>query len=298
MNELRWFTVVNPKAGRTAPSVADIESLLASRGIRASVVATTSAEHLQDLVSQAASSGTRHFLSVGGDGTAHHVINGLARFIAKRDRRFALGIVAAGSGSDFVRTFGQSEDIGLAVGRLVNPDLYPIDIGSISGSFGTRLFLNAANVGVAAASARVASRLPNRLGALRYTAGFWLALARFREAPVTVTVGRHEFSGNAISVVIANGQFFAGGMNVAPKATLTDGLLDVQVFRGPRRLAFSVMPRVVKGTHLTHTAVRRYIGDTISITVPASWPVETDGEMLGSGPVKIRTIASAIDFVT
>jgi len=197
-----------------------------------------------------------------------------------------------------VRTFGHSRNIGLAVDRLVDPDLYPIDIGSISGSFGTRLFLNAANVGVAAASARVANHLPNRLGALRYTAGFWLALARFKEAPVTVTVGRHEFSGDAITVVVANGQFFAGGMNIAPKATLTDGLLDVQVFKGPRRLAFGVMPRVVKGTHLTHTAVRRYIGDTISITVPASWPVETDGELLGSGSVRIRTIASAIDFVT
>jgi len=78
MNDPRWFTVVNPKAGRTTPSVADIESLLASRGVPASVVATTSAEHLQKLVSQAAESGTRNFLSVGGDGTAHHVVNGFA----------------------------------------------------------------------------------------------------------------------------------------------------------------------------------------------------------------------------
>jgi len=298
MTSPKWLAVVNPKAGRKSPSVLDIEYLLASRGIQASVVATESAEHLREVVSGAAASGTRHFLSVGGDGTAHHVVNGFGQFIPQSEERFVLAIVAAGSGSDFVRTFGHSRDIGLAIDRLAEPDLYPIDIGSISGSFGTRLFLNAANIGVAAASASVAERLPDRFGSLRYTAGFWLALARFTDAPVNVTVGRHEFSGEAINIVVANGQFFGGGMNVAPKATLVDGLLDVQVFRGPRRLAFSVMPRVVRGTHLTHTAVRRYVGDTISIVVPPSWPVETDGEILGAGSVTIETIASAIDFVT
>lgn len=298
MTQPTWFAVVNPDAGMRGPSVLDIESLLATRGIHASVLATESAEHLRELVFGAAASGTRHFLSVGGDGTAHHVVNGFARFIPESEVRFVLAIVAAGSGSDFVRTFGHSRDIELAIDRLAESDLYPIDIGSISGSFGTRLFLNAANVGVAAAAASVADRLPDWLGSLRYAAGFWLALARFTDAPVNVIVGRHEFSGEAINIVVANGQFFGGGMNVAPKATLVDGLLDVQVFKGPRRRAFSVMPRVIRGTHLTHTAVRRYVGDTISIVVPPSWPVETDGEILGKGSVRIETIASAIDFVT
>ncbi len=86
-------------------------------------------------------------------------------------------------------------------------------------------------------------------------------------------------------------------MNVAPRATLVDGKLDVQVFKGPRRLALSVMPRVVKGTHLSHKAVRRYIGGAVTIDVPASWPVESDGEVLGTGSVTIRTISSAVDFV-
>jgi len=297
MTRPTWFTVVNPAAGRNGPSVAEIESLLLSRGIASSVVASESLEHVHDLVSTAAASGTRHFVSVGGDGTAHHVINGLSRFVPDEVDRFALAIIPVGSGCDFVRTFGHSRDITQAVERLVEPDLYSIDIGSISGSFGTRLFLNAVNVGVAAASAKVAEQLPDVLGRMRYTVGFWLALARFTDAHVTAKVGRHEFSGNAINIVAANGQFFGGGMNVAPMATLVDGKLDVQVFRGPRRLAFSVMPRVVKGTHLSHKAVRRYVGGAITIDVPADWPVESDGELLGTGSVEITTISSAVDFV-
>ena len=49
--------------------------------------------------------------------------------------------------------------------------------------------------------------------------------------------------GTAINVVAANAQFFGGGLNIAPKAMLTDGEFDVQVFTGPRRQVFSLLPR-------------------------------------------------------
>jgi diacylglycerol kinase family enzyme len=57
------------------------------------------------------------------------------------------------------------------------------------------------------------------------------------------------------------------------------------------------MPRVIRGSHLTHTAVRRYIGSNMTIDAPDDWPVEADGEILGAGNVHVATIASAINFV-
>jgi len=186
-------------------------------------------------------------------------------------------------------------DAGIA--RLRTPDRYRIDIGLASGSFGRVHFLNALNAGVAAASVATAAKLPRSIGAKRYAAGFWLALARFPPADIGARIGRHSFSGEAINVVVANGQFFGGGMNVAPRATLTDGLLDVQVFQGPRRRAFSVMPRLIKGSHLTHTGVRRYVGSEIELDIPQDWPVEADGEILGTGSVLVTTIPAAVDFI-
>jgi diacylglycerol kinase family enzyme len=208
-----------------------------------------------------------------------------------------LSIIPSGSGSDFIRTFGHERGLDAGVARLRLPDRYRIDIGSVTGSFGQEYFLNALNIGVAAASAATAARLPRSLGPKRYAIGFWLALAGFTQANIKADIDHHTFTGEAINVVVANGQFFGGGMNVAPRATLTDGLFDVQVFHGPRRRAFSVMPRVIRGSHLTHSAVRRYIGSDINITVPDDWPVEADGEILGNGSVHITTIASAINFI-
>jgi len=241
--------------------------------------------------------GTQNFAVVGGDGTAHHTLNAIFSQDMPLDPNLTLSIIPAGSGSDFIRTFGHDRGLDAGVARLRDPDRYRIDIGTVTGSFGQIYFLNALNVGVAAASAAMAQRLPRSLGPRRYAVAFWVALSRFTQANIEASIDRHRFEGEAINVVVANGQFFGGGMNVAPRATLTDGLFDVQVFHGPRRRAFTVMPRVVRGSHLSHTSVRRYIGSDITIAVPDDWPVEADGEILGTGSVHVATIASAINFV-
>ncbi len=297
MTAQQWCVLINPAAGTHDITQDTVIEKFESHGVHADVYMTHSSDHLRSMVDDRVASGVTDFAVVGGDGTANQALDALMNAATPDSPRMALAIIASGSGSDFVRTFGHQKGLDAGVARLKDPDRYPIDIGRVTGSFGRRHFLNALNVGVAAASARTAQRLPRRLGTIRYTAAFWLALGGFSQADIAVAVDNHSFSGEAINVVVANGQFFGGGMNVAPRATLTDGRFDVQVFKGPRRRAFAVMPRVVRGTHLTHTAVRRYVGSTVQIDVPDSWPVEADGEMLGTGSVSVTTIASAIDFI-
>ena len=292
---MTWQVLVNPHAGRRDSIADEIEDGLTRRRIDADVHETSSVEDLGSMARRAVDRGITRFVAVGGDGTAHHLLNAL--FTHDADVRYTLSILPVGSGSDFVRTFGQSGDVDAALDRLADPDLYPIDLGTIDGAFGRRVFLNAANAGVAAASVATSSRLPRFIGSLRYTAAFWLTLGRFREAGLDVAIDHHRFVGNAINVVVANGQFFGGGLNVAPRATLVDGKFDVLVFSGPRRNAFTVMPRLAFGAHLTHRAVSRYIGADVVLDVPAAWPIEADGEMLGVGPVTFGVLPAAVDYV-
>jgi YegS/Rv2252/BmrU family lipid kinase len=292
-----WFVVVNPRAGKREVQSKDVEAALGEHGVHATVVTTRSVDHLRSAVADQILLGRTNFAVVGGDGTAHHALNSMLGTQQPQDPSLTLSIIPAGSGSDFIRTFGHDRGLDAGIVRLRAPDRYRIDVGTVIGTFGQVYFLNALNVGVAAASAAVAAKLPRRLGPKRYAFAFWMALSRFTQASISATVDRHTYAGQAINVVVANGQFFGGGMNVAPRATLTDGLFDVQVFHGPRRRAFSVMPRVVRGSHLTHASVRRYVGSEITVTVPDDWPVEADGEILGRGTVQVATIPSAINFV-
>ncbi len=273
----------------------EVASGAAQLGLDATFREPSSLDHLGHLVNDAYAQGHRKFISVGGDGTAHWVLNAL---MADQDRdRCALGVVPVGSGNDFVRTFGHGSGVHTALVRINDPDLYTIDVGRIEGSFGVRWFLNALNLGVAAASASTAGSMPRWMGSAKYTTAFWIALSRFSSGHVDAQIGRHRFKGEAINVVVANGQFFGGGLNIAPRSILTDGKFDVQVFSGPRRQAFAIMPRILVGAHLTHRAVRRYTGSSMRIDVPDRWPVEADGEILGRGGVKVQVLPQAIDFV-
>ncbi|MFV1970641.1 MAG: diacylglycerol kinase family protein [Acidimicrobiia bacterium] len=292
---MNWFGVINPAAGRTRSLSEDVLTASEEFGLDATFVESTSADDVVRLVSDAHTDGFRHFISVGGDGTAHLVLNGIME--ASSDDRCVLGIVPTGSGSDFVRTFGHLHGVRPGLERIADSDLYTVDIGRATGSFGSRYFLNALNLGVAAASVETASRLPRWAGSARYTTAFWIALWRFTVGSVGVNVDRHRFEGEAMNVVVANGQFFGGGLNIAPRSVLTDGKMDVQVFRGPRRQAFSIMPRVLRGSHLTHKGVQRYSGSSIRIEVPDDWPVEADGEIIGRGSITVDVIPGAIDFV-
>jgi YegS/Rv2252/BmrU family lipid kinase len=289
-----WWVIVNPWAGRKGEAEARARAALDSRGIDYELRVSANADDVTARVAEGRRAGARRFASVGGDGTAHLVLNGL--LAESWPDPPTLAVLPAGSGSDFIKTFGLPKRLEPAADHLVSDDVYRCDVGVLEGSFGAVHFLNVADIGVAAASVRITHRLPRFLGGLRYGIGFWLTLAGFPSREIRLEAGGRSYEGPAINIVAANGQFFGGGMNIAPRASLMDGLFDIQVFKGPRRQAFAVMPRVVRGTHLHHPGVRRFEAETFTLSCPGDWPVEADGEVLGTGPVRGRMVPGAIDF--
>lgn len=289
-----WWVVVNPSAGRERNIAERVMAALTARGINYVIRVSASPEDVAAIVAEGRGKGYDAFASVGGDGTANLTVNGLLQL----DWAAAptLAILPAGSGSDFVRTFGIPNRLESAADHLLDDSRYPIDIGLLSGSFGRRHFLNAANAGLAARTVVEANRLPRRLGARRYLAGFWSALAKTEPKDVHVDCDGITIAAEAWNVVVANGQFFGGGMNVAPRAIAGDGRFDVQVFAGPRREAPLVIRRVVKGTHLTHPAIRRTTGRRVTVDVPDTWLVEADGEILGTGSFTAEVIKDRLLF--
>jgi len=292
---MTWWIIVNPIAGRSGELMARADAALSPLAVDYELHESASPDHVAEIVAAGHKAGVRQFAGVGGDGTAHLIVNGLLQ--QEWSRPPGLAILPAGSGSDFIRTFGLPRTLEAAAEHLATPDWYRCDVLEVDGSFGTRYALNVVEAGVGAAAVTTAARMPKWFGSRRYALAFWLALPRFRPGSIHARVDeRQEVEGPAIAVVIANGQFFGGGMNVAPRASVADGELDVQVFSGPRRNALTVMPRVVRGMHLSHKNVQRLTGRTVRLDVPETWPIEADGELLGVGPISVSVLPGAIEF--
>ena len=110
----------------------------------------------------------------------------------------------------------------------------------------------------------------------------------YKNKSVMLRHGSKAETTRILSVVVANGCYFGGGMRVAPQAELCDSLLDVIIIGDVGKFELlKTLPRVYKGTHITHPKVR--MEKTAHITIESSERVlvHADGELLGEAPSKI-----------
>jgi diacylglycerol kinase (ATP) len=287
-----WAVIANPRAGRRLIPVDQIAGALETAGVEATIHLPDSQEGAREAVRRLAHDGQTRFVAAGGDGTANLVANVLLDL--DLDLEPTLGILPIGSGCDLLKTFGISMELREAARHLAGDDTYLIDVGVLEGSWGTHHFLNVAQVGVGAAAAETAPKMSRSLGTARYPIAFGVRLPRFPKAEVTITTERRTYESEALAVIMANAQFFAGGWNVAPKATLVDGVLDIQIIDTPKTRAPALVPKVIRGTHLRDPAVRRFSAAEFTIETNPVWPLEADGDLVGNTTVRGRVMPGAL----
>jgi diacylglycerol kinase (ATP) len=87
-------------------------------------------------------------------------------------------------------------------------------------------------------------------------------------------------------------------MNTAPNAELSDGLFDVLIVDDISKPDFLVsLPRLYKGTHLTHPRVTMKHVKEIEIHSRQKMAIQADGELLGEVPARIRILPSALKII-
>ncbi len=286
-----WVVLVNPAAGRRPVPRQRVVEALRRHGIPARVETVDGVEAMRAAVRSVASSSAK-LAVVGGDGTVGLAVDTLLG--ANPAEPPLLGVLPGGTGCDLLRMFGISQDLDEASRHLLGDGEYLMDVGTIEGEWGRRRFVNVAQAGVGAAAAESAPRLPRSLGSLRYSLAFAARLPRFPACEVELTSPGRSHRGPALAAIFANAQFFAGGWNVAPKASVVDGLVDVQIIEARKLQAPALVPKIVKGLHLGHPAVRRLSLATFRLGTEVPWPVEADGDYLGNTPVLVDVDRGAV----
>lgn len=281
--------IANPTAGRGRdPVLPRLTAALDDRGLEHDVATTGHRGHAAGLARQAVEDGIRYVVAVGGDGTVHEVVNGLIDAEdGPLDDEVVFATVPAGSGTDFVRTFGLRLSPERMARHLEGDAVQPIDIGRVrlsdrSGAPKRAVFANIADVGYAAVVVDRAERLPRFLGQVRYLAAVFAAIRSFELREVRVVLDHTEQLGSYSNIVVANGQFFGGAMKVAPRALPDDGLFHVQLWRGSVADVFRKTPRIRRGDHTRDPDVQEYRSSTVEVHTSEPILVEADGEVIGT----------------
>jgi diacylglycerol kinase (ATP) len=293
--------IANPRAGggKVDAALPEVQRVLDGQGLDYRIVRTTHPGHATEAARQALRGGERFVVAVGGDGTVHEVVNGMLEDGKPVAPDAVLGVVAAGSGCDFVRSFGLPGDAKNAAGHLAGDRVQAIDVGHVTcaGQDQPRYFVNIAEAGLGGAVVARTARLTRAgrfLGGAKYAAGFWLTLPRFRPAPVRLDADGQSYSWRAFNVVVANCRFYGGGMQISPKSDPGDCLLDVLVMTGPKSDSFTTLPKVYKGAHLPHRHIAELRAGQLRVEADVPFPVEADGEVLGTTPASFGIIPAVL----
>jgi len=271
-----------PRAERGA-TPADVIAALRERGAGADLVTThdPAAE-----ARRAVAEGRREIIVAGDDGSVADVAEALVDPAGGAPE--VVLALATGRRSDFARTFGLDRPARLLVRDLLDGGEMTVDVGRVTcagpgGAPVSRLFVNLAQAGYGGELARRAARLRS-LGRVGTLLGAWGAIAATRRTPVQVALDHDVRALTVTDVVVANGQFFQGGMKVAPRALPDDGRFNVQLFVGAPSQVFLGTPRILRGEHLPDPQIVEYQSGTVRVTADRPLAVEADGRWVGRTP--------------
>ena len=229
---------------------------------------------------------------IGGDGTVNEVVNG----IAGKDAEIA--VLPCGTGQDFGRTHGIPSRFDDAVHVALHGETRTIDLGRVELEDGTRRFF--ANVGSAGMSGAVALRANSMTKALGGRVTFFYALTReflaWQNTRVTVELDRGvQREGAMHDVIVANGRYHGGGMQLAPEALQNDGAFDVVLIGDVTKPDFiTTAPKLYSGRYLAHPKVELLRSPTVGIDAAQALPLEVDGEPIGTTPARFEIERSAL----
>ena len=303
------LVIVNPASGggRTGRSWPAVAARLRAAGLDFDTAMTSCRGEAIELSRQAVAEGRPLIVAAGGDGTINEVANG---FFARGGEPAAgprLGVLPTGTGGDLRRTLGFPQDVGEAAAVLLAGRTRRIDAGRVTctrpdGETTVRYFVNIADAGIGGDVVHQVNsgrRVIN--GEVTFMLASVRALLRWRNKPMRIAIDDQEPRELvAQQVVVANCQYFGGGMRVAPTAAPDDGLLDVLVAGDLGAIEnLRGLGKIRKGTHLEdgNPKISHTLARWVAVSSPELVRVDVDGEQPGILPATFEVVPHALEVV-
>ncbi len=291
----RATVIVNPAAagGRAADVWAKKNKYFKKEFSVFNELYTTKATDALNFARKTVEAGYDYIISVGGDGTVNEVINGM---LAAENKKTRLIIYPLGTGSDLSRTLKLSaniEDFISLIKREESRNIRVVEAEYINfqNQQEKRFFINIADCGMGAEVAKKLNESQKTLdGSLNYLLKIFQTLFAYKNREVKVVAdGNLIYQGKLNSAIIAHGNYFGGGIKIAPEADLFSNKINLVLLKNFSKLGiiFNLI-KGYKGNHLGHPLVESHLVEKIEITALESVELELDGESVGSSNAKFK----------
>ncbi|MGX4599883.1 YegS/Rv2252/BmrU family lipid kinase [Faecalimicrobium sp. JNUCC 81] len=234
-----------------------------------------------------------HLLLAGGDGTIDMVLNA----IKECNINLPIGILPTGTANDFANALKIPNNIKEAIENIIKSEPKKIDIGKINDKY----FINVASAGMFTdVSQRINQDLKNYIGKVSYYIKGIEEALYLRKFNIKVHSEELSYNGDMYLMLIFNGKT-AGNINLAYKAEIDDGYLDVIIFKGmPIPKSIPVLISVLRGEHLDHLNENELLyfkTKKLTIECEDGLITDIDGEKGPDFPLDIECIKDGIEIL-
>jgi len=199
-----------------------IECFFDDNGLPYKLVKTEFSGQATEIAKECVSKGYDLVIAVGGDGTVNEVINGLA------GSSVTLGVIPMGTANIFALQLNYPFIIQEACEKILNGQVREMDLGICN----ERYFSCYAGVGFDAQIYKATdSKLKKLFGALAYVfMAAWQVLS-YKFQPILIKTDKDAILRKAYFVIVGNGCYYIGKNVLSDPDSLSDGLLNVCIFK-------------------------------------------------------------------
>ena len=214
---------------------------------------------------------------VGGDGT---ITKSIAGIVGTKNK---LGVIPSGSGNDTYRTI-----------KMLPKGETKIDLAKINDTY----FINVACTGVDAEVANNLDKLKETKipTSQLYNASIIYTFVKFKHKRMKLHTSIKDIDSKYTILSICNGAYYGGGFNIAPKAELTDGLLDI--YYGEKMSKIEMIPlllKMKKGKHEGKRKIHKFRTDHVEIDFEEEITFNVDGEKVTNNHFTIDILPKVLN---
>lgn len=295
MTGRKMVMIVNPHCGvkKGRHLLEKVRPVFEAANVTLEIHETERAGHARELARELDLTGLDGFCAIGGDGTLHESMNGMLE--RNREARVPIGMIAGGSGNAFMETVGLLDPMDAATAICSSPPR-SIDVARVETAEGITHVCNIIGWGLVTDIGERSERY-RWTGTSRYTIASVIEVLKGHNRAARLVIDGEEIREQFSFILACNTQYTGKGMRMAPKADLSDGLIDLVIVRkAPRLQILKLLPKVFDGSHMESPLLDYRQVKAFELYPDEPDPLNFDGEIRGTGWVKVEMVPSAFEM--
>lgn len=279
-----YHIIVNPQGGKgkSLKALTTVEEIFKNNNAQYVVHKTEYAGHATEIARELSKTPDTNIVVMGGDGSFHEVLCGIDNF-----DNVTLGLVACGSGNDFIKKSGHSTNVKEAVQTILNGKVGFVDYMEL----GKYRCLNVGGGGMDVDVLLKYAHCKTLKGKAAYYYSLFYTLLHTRFHHLRITADGVTKDTSVFMIGVGNGGFIGGGIPICPNAIVDDGLLNVGYVSEMKKskIIFRLF-KFLKGKHVGTDWGGEYTAKKVTIEALDDSRFELDGEIIDDTKLDIEVV--------